>query len=131
VANPDGILRPGQFVRVQLQGAQRASAITVPQRAVRDGPMGKMVFVVSNDNKLVPRPVELDAWTKGDWVVTKGLQDGEQVMVDGFIKAHDPGMLVKPILLTAAQAANPSSGAPAASSSAATSAATPSPAASH
>ncbi len=101
VANPDGMLRPGQFVRVQLQGAQRANAITVPQRAVRDGPMGKMVFVVSNDNKLVPRPVQLDAWTNGDWVVTKGLQDGEQVMVDGFIKAHDPGMLVKPILLTA------------------------------
>lgn len=109
IANPAGVLRPGQFVRVMLQGAVRAQAITVPQRAVLDGPAGKMVFVVTPDNKLAPRPVELDAWSKGEWIVTKGLADGEQVMVDGFIKAHKPGMVVKPMLLTAATAtaANP------------------------
>lgn len=104
VANPEGVLRPGQFVRVMLQGAVRPHAISVPQRAVLDGPAGKMVFVVTADNKLAPRPVELDAWNQGDWIVTKGLADGEQVMVDGFIKAHKPGMLVKPVLLSAALA---------------------------
>lgn len=97
IKNPDGILRPGQFVRVLLGGAQRTNALVVPQRAVVDGPMGKMVFVVSQDNKLAPRPVELDGWNKGEWVVTKGLQSGEQVMVEGVIKAHTPGMTVKPV----------------------------------
>ena len=99
IANPDGALRPGQFVRVMLQGGSRSNAIAIPQRAVIDSPMGKMVFAVSPDNKLVPRPVELDGWSRGEWVVTKGLQSGERVLVDGFIKAHDPGMLVTPVPL--------------------------------
>lgn len=105
VANPDGTLRPGQFVRVMLSGAKRVGALAVPQRAVIDGPMGKMVFVVTPDNKLTPRPVELEGWSHGEWIVTKGLKAGERVMVDGVIKAHDPGMTVKPAAISA-QAAN-------------------------
>ena len=97
IANPEGMLRPGQFVRVLLGGAQRTNALTVPQRAVLDGPMGKMVFVVDQDNKLAPRPVELDGWSNGEWIVTKGLQGGEQLLVEGVIKAHTPGMTVKPV----------------------------------
>lgn len=119
IANPDGALRPGQFVRVMLQGGSRSSAISVPQRAVIDSPMGKMVFAVSPDNKLVPHPVELDGWSRGEWVVTKGLQSGERVLVDGFIKAHDPGMTVTPVPLgsAGAKAAAPSAN-PAAASAA-------------
>jgi membrane fusion protein (multidrug efflux system) len=97
IPNPDGALRPGQFVRVNLGGATRPDSLSVPQRAVIDSPFGKMVFVVNKDDKLEPRPVELDAWTQGQWIVTKGLKDGDRVLVDGFIKAHDPGMLVKPV----------------------------------
>ena len=97
IPNPDGSLRPGQFVRVLLSGANRPNSLSVPQRAVIDSPFGKMVFVVSKDNKLEPRPVELDGWTKGEWIVTKGIKDGDSVLVDGFIKAHDPGMTVKPV----------------------------------
>jgi len=97
IPNPDGSLRPGQFVRVLLGGANRPNSLSVPQRAVIDSPFGKMVFTVSPDNKLVPSPVELDGWTQGNWIVTKGLKDGDRVLVDGFIKAHDPGMTVKPV----------------------------------
>lgn len=97
IPNPDGSLRPGQFVRVVLGGASRTQSITVPQRAIIDSPMGKIVFKVSPDNKLVPQPVEIDAWTNGEWIVTKGLKAGERVMVDGVIKAHDPGMTVTPV----------------------------------
>ena len=43
-------------------------------------------------------PVELDGWTLGQWIVTKGLKDGDRVLVDGFIKAHDAGHdVVKPV----------------------------------
>jgi len=97
IPNADGSLRPGQFVRVLLGGASRPNGLAVPQRAVIDSPFGKIVFTVSPDNKLVPSPVELDGWTNGDWIVTKGLKDGDRVLVDGFIKAHDPGMTVKPV----------------------------------
>jgi membrane fusion protein, multidrug efflux system len=97
IPNPEGNLRPGQFVRVKLGGASRSNVITVPQRAVIDSPFGKIVFVVSPDNKLAPRPVELDGWTQGQWIVSKGLQSGERVLVEGFIKANTPGMTVKPV----------------------------------
>ena len=126
VSQPDGSLRPGQYVRVLLSGASRPNSLSVPQRAVIDSPMGKMVFVVSPDDKLVPRPVELDGWTQGQWIVTKGLADGERVLVDGFIKAHDPGMTVKPVpYVPAAPGAAPGSAskppaAPASSAQAAT-----------
>ncbi len=108
IPNPTGALRPGQFVRVQLEGATRANTLSVPQRAVIDSPFGKIVFVVNKDNKLEPRPVELDGWTRGDWIVTKGLKDGDRVLVEGFIKAHDPGMTVKPVPYVAAAPAAPS-----------------------
>ncbi len=100
IPNPDGILRPGQFVRVILSGTKRPNAITVPQRAVGDGQQGKQVLTVSPENKLVATPVEVDVWSQGEWLITKGLQDGDRVVVDGF-KARMPGMTVKPVALPA------------------------------
>jgi membrane fusion protein (multidrug efflux system) len=113
IPNPDGSLRPGQFVRVLLSGASRPNSITVPQRAVIDSPMGKMVFTVSPDDKLVPHPVELDGWSKGEWIVTKGIQSGDRVLVEGFIKAHEPGMTVKSVPYVAKAANGQPAGAPA------------------
>lgn len=106
VANPNGILRPGQFVRVILNGATRTAALAVPQRSIIDSQMGKLVFTVTPDNKLAPRPVELDGWVNGEWIVTKGLQAGDRVLVDGIIKAHTPGMVVKTVALDPKTAAN-------------------------
>ncbi len=123
IPNPDGSLRPGQFVRVVLGGASRPNSISVPQRAVIDSPMGKMVFVVTPDDKLAPRPVELDGWTKGEWIVTKGVQSGDRVLVDGFIKAHTPGMTVKTVPYVPAAA--PGAAAPAAPAAPAASAPAP------
>jgi membrane fusion protein (multidrug efflux system) len=78
-----------------LGGATRPNTLSVPQRAVIDSPFGKIVFKVTPDNKLAPQPVELDGWTGGNWVITKGLKDGDRVLVEGFIKANQPGMTVK------------------------------------
>jgi membrane fusion protein, multidrug efflux system len=117
IPNPDGSLKPGQFVRVLLGGATRPNVISVPQRAVIDSPFGKIVFVVSPDNKLSPRPIELDGWSKGNWIIAKGLQNGERVLVEGFIKANQPGMTVKPVPYVpasiGAQSAPPPAAAPA------------------
>jgi membrane fusion protein, multidrug efflux system len=101
IANPDGSLKPGQYVRVQLGGGTRSDVLSVPQRAVIDSPFGKIVFVVSPDNKLEPRPIELDGWSQGNWIITKGIKNGERVLVEGFIKANQPGMTVKPVAYVA------------------------------
>lgn len=81
--NPEGVLRPGQFVRVLVDGAKRPEAIVVPQRAVMHGPKGDVVFVVDKDNKAVPRPVMVGELSGSMWRIAKGLQAGETVVVDG------------------------------------------------
>ncbi|MDX1486900.1 MAG: efflux RND transporter periplasmic adaptor subunit, partial [Acidiferrobacterales bacterium] len=48
--NENGLLRPGQFVRVRVLGATRPQAILVPKRAVMQGAQGSFVWVVSGDN---------------------------------------------------------------------------------
>jgi membrane fusion protein, multidrug efflux system len=129
IPNPDGGLRPGQFVRVLLSGANRPDSLSVPQRAVIDSPFGKIVFVVNKEDKLEPRPVELDGWAQGQWIVTKGLKDGDRVLVDGFIKAHDPGMLVKPVPFVPVATGAPADAAPGVSAPGKTSSAPVAPAA--
>ena len=74
--NPGQRLRPGQFVRVRLQGAHYVNALAVPQRAVLEGPQGKMLFVVDEKGLAQPRPVQVGDWAGEDWVVTSGLKPG-------------------------------------------------------
>lgn len=84
--NPDMALRPGQFVRVRLSGAMRPAAYKIPQRAILEGPQGKFVYVVDADNKAAIRPIDVGEWTGEHWVVTKGLDAGDNVIVDGVLK---------------------------------------------
>ncbi len=104
--NPDGLLQPGQFVRVQLSGATRAGAFRVPQRAVLEGPQGKFVYVIGKENKAEVRPVDAGEWNGGDVVVTKGLTAGEQVIVDGVLKLG-PGAPVQVATAPAAPGSAP------------------------
>ena len=89
--NPKGALRPGQFVRVTLKGATRPNAITVPQRAVLEGPQGKFVYVLSADSKAEPRPVQVGEWSGEDWIIISGLKPGDKVIVDGTARIFAPG----------------------------------------
>ena len=95
IPNPAGEVHPGQFVRVILKGAQRPNAITVPQRAVMEGPQGKLVYLLGPENKAVPKPVTVGEWVAGnDWVITSGLAPGDKVIVDGLMKVY-PGAQVQ------------------------------------
>ncbi|CAE6817528.1 Efflux pump periplasmic linker BepD [Paraburkholderia nemoris] len=85
-ANPDGSLRPGQFVRARVSGAVRPNAILVPQRAVLQGAKSHFVWVVDNDSKAHQRVVEVGEWHGDDWFITEGLQAGERIVVDGAIR---------------------------------------------
>ena len=92
--NPEGRLRPGQFVRVTLNGATRPNAVLVPQRAVLEGPQGKFVYVVDEKSTAQARPVEVGEWAGSDWIVTGGLKPGERVIIDGVMRIG-PGAPVK------------------------------------
>lgn len=92
--NPGGELRPGQFVRVTLKGAVRPNAVTIPQRAVLEGPQGKFVYVVDEKSTAQPRPVQAGEWEGDAWIITSGLKGGERVIIDGVMKLG-PGAPVK------------------------------------
>jgi membrane fusion protein, multidrug efflux system len=85
-ANPDGMLRPGQFVRARVWGAVRPKAVLVPQRAVLQGAKSHFVWVVAQDAKAHQRVVEVGDWNGDDWFITDGLKPGERVVVDGAIR---------------------------------------------
>ncbi|HEX7249610.1 MAG TPA: efflux RND transporter periplasmic adaptor subunit [Burkholderiales bacterium] len=92
--NPDGRIRPGEFVRVILKGATRPNAMTVPQRAVLEGPQGKFVYVVDEKGTAQPRPVQAGEWNGQDWIIAGGLKPGDRVIVDGLMKLG-PGAPVR------------------------------------
>jgi len=94
VKNPEGILRPNQYVRVRLIGTIRPNAILVPQRAVQQGSKGQFVWVVGKDGKVEERPVTVGEWHGDDWFIFEGLSVGEQVVVDGALTLR-PGVSVE------------------------------------
>jgi membrane fusion protein, multidrug efflux system len=83
VDNPDGRLRPNQYVRARLKGAIRPNAILVPQRAVQQGAKGHFLWVVNTEGKTELRPVVIGDWYGDDVFITEGLRAGDQVVVDG------------------------------------------------
>jgi membrane fusion protein (multidrug efflux system) len=106
LANPGSAIKSGLFVRVLLEGATRPNAMTVPQKAVLEGPGSKivMVAVTGKDGRAVaePRPIEVAEWTmtgaEKAWVLRSGLQPGDKVIVDNLMKLRPgaPVSLVKP-----------------------------------
>ncbi|WP_454062640.1 efflux RND transporter periplasmic adaptor subunit [Candidatus Nitrospira salsa] len=89
-------LFPGQFVQIRVKGYMRTNALLVPQRAVQQGPQGTFVYVVDEENKAELRPIMASAWHGKDWLIEKGLNAGEQVVVEGFHRVR-PGAQVNPI----------------------------------
>ena len=124
IANPQGLLLPGMYVRTRLVQGQIAGAMRVPQQAVTRGPQGDTVLVVGADGKPAPRNIKVGGTIGSDWIVLDGLKAGDQVIVEGFQKMR-PGAPVKPVPWTgpAAPTARPASAAATAAAAAPASAA--------
>lgn len=97
VPNADGLLLPGQFVRVRLSQAELPAGVLLPQQAVTRSNQGDSVLVVGADGKPAARQVKIGSSQNNQWVVLSGLAPGEQVIVDGFQKMMVPGAPVKPL----------------------------------
>ncbi|MGY3692995.1 membrane fusion protein (multidrug efflux system) [Bradyrhizobium sp. USDA 3240] len=85
--NPNRVLLPGMYVRVQIEQGIDTDAIAVPQQAIqRNGGGGSEVFVVKDDNHVAVQPVRTGSLQGGSWFVTEGLKAGDKVVVEGFQK---------------------------------------------
>lgn len=92
--NPDLFVLPGQFVRVTISGLVLKNAILVPQQAVIQTQKGSMVVVVGKDDKAEMRPVDLGDNYGDSFLLNKGLEPGERIVIEGGNKAV-PGQPVR------------------------------------
>jgi len=81
--NTDAALWPGEFVNVRLVASIEKNAVTVPARAVQQGPNGSYLFAIKPDDTVEMRIVEVSQTDQGLAVIKKGLQAGERIVVDG------------------------------------------------
>lgn len=86
LGNPEGSIRPGQFLRVRLLGAKRKNAIVLPQTAVLQGAKGHFVWVVNNSSKAEVRAVVVGSWIEDKWFIDQGLNPGDIVILDNLMK---------------------------------------------
>ena len=87
LGNPDGLLRPGMFARVDvaLQAAPEGAGrvLAVPLTAVLDSGRSQRVFVQTAPGRFEPREVQLGLRADTHVQVLSGLREGEQVVVGG------------------------------------------------
>lgn len=96
-ANTDNILLPGMFVRARINLGEMPNTFRLPQRAVmRDAAGQATALFVGADNKVEQRILITTDTLGSDWLVTKGVKDGDQLIVDGFQKVQ-AGSVVKPV----------------------------------
>jgi RND family efflux transporter MFP subunit len=113
--NPRHILRPGQYAKIRAALEVKTGALLVPQKAVMELQGGYRLALVGADGKAEVRAVEPGAHVGDLWVIDKGLNPGEQVVVTGlqFVR---PGAAVK--VTQAAPSPGPSPASPQPSASA-------------
>ena len=87
--NPENILRPGQYARVRGVTQVVHGALVVPQRAVTEMQGVYQVAVVGAGDKVSMRVVEPGVRTEREWVIAKGLERGERVVVEGLEKVRE------------------------------------------
>ena len=90
IPNPESKLRPGQFVRISVEGITRHETVVVPQAAVMQGPQGQFVYAVDAENEASIRPVTIGREVADGWIVEKGLKTGDRIVTEGVIKVK-PG----------------------------------------
>jgi membrane fusion protein (multidrug efflux system) len=98
VPNPEQKLLPGQFVRVRVLGLNIPNAMTLPERAVAQGPGGTFVYVVDEGGVARMRQVTTGHTAKGRWVIVSGISAGERVIVEGLpkVRPDNPVKVVAP-----------------------------------
>ena len=98
-------LWPGTFVNVDLTTSVVPNALTIPTNSLQQNDKGQFVYVVGADNRVSVRPVEVAQRLHGVALISKGLEAGETVVVQGQYRLT-PGTLVA--VTAPSEAPNPS-----------------------
>lgn len=93
--NPNHALWPNQFVKSRLQVSVQKDALVVAATVVQRGPDGTFAWVINQDGSAKVQPVKVGRTLADTVIVSGGLVEGEQVVVEGQT-ALRPGVKVNP-----------------------------------
>jgi membrane fusion protein (multidrug efflux system) len=91
--NPDGVLVDGQLVTAVVEATAAKPTLVVPLGAMQIDQSGSFVLIVDADNKIEVRPVTGGGQVGNAVAITKGLSEGERVVIEGVQKVR-PGQTV-------------------------------------
>jgi membrane fusion protein (multidrug efflux system) len=87
--NPDRLLRPGQYGRVNVVMSTLKNAVLVPQSAVLEMQGIYQIAVVDAENKATIRAVKVGPRYEKFWTISEGLQPGEKIVVEGLQRVRN------------------------------------------
>ncbi|MEM8655779.1 MAG: efflux RND transporter periplasmic adaptor subunit [Pseudomonadota bacterium] len=93
--NPDELLTPGLFGRVNVPGSLPYEGILVPDRAIVADQNRRLVMTVDADGLVTPLPVRPGPRIDGYRVIREGMDGTETIVIDGLVSAR-PGTTVNP-----------------------------------
>jgi multidrug efflux system membrane fusion protein len=97
--NPGGMIRPGQFARVEMPVAELESALLVQRKAVLADQDRRYVYVVDENNRATPRHIISGPQVGDLLIIEEGLNQGELIIINGVQKVFGAGMEVSPQLI--------------------------------
>ena len=97
--NHDRLLSPGLFVRVRLPIGEPHNSLLVPEQALGTDQGQKFLYVVTADDEIAYRPVQVGKVHDRQRVIKSGLTADERVVVTGLQRVR-PGIKVKPTMMT-------------------------------
>ncbi len=98
--NPDGLLVPGMYARVEIAGLSIPNAMLVPERALQQLLGETLVIVAQSDNKSAVRKITLGEKIGSYYIVKSGLKADDWVIVEGLTNLRD-GMPLEVTQVTA------------------------------
>lgn len=104
--NRQGLIKPGQFARVDMPVAELELALMVNRKAVLTDQDRRYVYVVDENNRVVPRQVTTSHQVDELLVIQAGLNSGDRVIINGTQKVFGAGMEVKPQTVAMREAAH-------------------------
>jgi len=95
--NPEKLIRPGQFAKIRAILDLENNAVVIPQKCIQEIQGKYNVFVVTNENKIEFREIEVGQTVEDMWLIKSGLQAGDKIVLEGLNRVRT-GMTIQPEL---------------------------------
>ncbi|TKB44546.1 efflux RND transporter periplasmic adaptor subunit [Thalassotalea mangrovi] len=96
IPNPDGILKPGQYVNVIVEEPKETNKVMIPQTAVQSDQQGEFVMLVDDKQVVSRQNVKLGERVDIMVIVSQGLDIGDTIVINGVQRIRS-GQKIKPV----------------------------------